>query len=1794
MGKLTRKEYAMIKISKKLIVLLLGVIITMLVFVYIGVTGLLDNGKDGVISGGNSLGKGDWIYLDISSATNWTDGSAKTTFYYESSDSSWKALDMAAYSSTLYRVRIPDDMADSGQFKFFRGKDNTVANAWNWVPSGSTNLTLSGATSNTLCVTSSNFSSYSWKSTWTIVNNAGEDIFFLNMDGEAIDGFKVIFSVSDDASSTTELPMEQVSGMMGLYKVTIPDGADYDVGKFVDGAGNILATEEVMNGSYEPGGKNTYYYNATKTPDGNISFWGEYSSGTESIANKKLYLDMWNFSVDEGKTITIQTGDGEEGTFTPDADDLEVYSYTIPSSSGATQKTIITIKVDGKQYRMLWSQINKDTVTYTGTDILTISDAYYGASGLRKIYFDATLSKLSYVGDVGDIGMPLAGSDTIKYHAWSSTGAVSSTSGTMTKLDDRTIGKNTWKDVYMVELDSAYDMILFYSGSSTATNCTKTVDLNIPSDIKNPCFYADTSDDIAYKGGNRKGYWGQVYKIRNVEEGKVNSDIVDVSIETFDRDSHILYVNTTLYDYYSDYELNGNNRDNYDTSVATYTHRIYQPFRQFNQALSAYYKENKTDTALYWGNMQNYSGAHFKDIAGTLDLYGYDSSGTDLYKKFFYENNGMWGRDGNELANGYNATLNLTADKMSSGSLMLDAEGGSSTVIAPFFDEDFLTGNNSKNTILGEVYHNVSFPFVKKAIKVTDGGETVDYWYYDSADNSAANKNLRLKQATVNGKYYLASTDSVIKGTNASGVATSSGNYFPFNRSAQSGHAQSLNYGFGQKLEFTFRLTSDGTIVASGNSQVPIEFVFEGDDDVWVYIDGELILDIGGAHDKVKGTIDFQHRTSTVGSVKSTTSGIKGELEKDFPDSLKNDPDFYNKEHTLTMYYMERGLWESNMSIIFNFPDENKLTVEKEVDTSKVNELFKDLFYDKSIFNFNIRNQATHYGLQPVYTGNEAKPKIYNESFLSGTVEPSSDSNIFEYVDKYVGQTDVVKWFAKYDDVGGSYKDKRWGIIYPSTGKGTYLDVSEQCAYLQFKIYYSYTDTLQLKYARIELEDSNGNTIGGSLNGKTYGNSNVETKKWSTLQIDLREFDGYEDFDFSEVANIKFDYDYPREICLDDFVFKPAVNATTLMGFTMQQHQIPDYDSSNSGILENAVNALYSSTKGDGQIEYGRVDEEGHFVLAHGQKITFSNQFRRGSYIYLKENINEDVFDVTWKIYEDDEEVADSTVPNDSDVCQGGGPLTNTGTIVYDERLEKYDNSDDSEGYSIANSGYTSTGPAKIDKDTETTDTIVFRSYIFPDSEAVGIDLLVKQINTVKTGALTVEKRQATGSQTLTGKYTIRIEFTNVAGLGLETQAIVYEVQLAAGEKHTITGIPAGTIYTITEVLGADDLKLESIEKITDGSGNVIGNDDMHVLVDGVTKVQGSIQADDVEDETTATGFVFVNSLTPTINLNMEKLWKASDGITDVTEDLPESIWVQIQRKAMDEDVFLAVDIPGTINGCIELLPGYDGWLKQVIGLNKYKDNDVDNPYTYRVVEMQKLEDSTFTEVGTTFWYSGNEFKVGYGADVVLSSDNTAKEYAYTITNTAIDTFSISFTKIQGAGASIEKLLGAEFVLYEYKGSVELSTYSEIMENISNITQSSTSWVVHDLSETDAVFSKSGLSRESVYYLVETKVPTGMQSPNGCWKVKFVADNSDVTVHENVKITAIPIVTNGTMPAIGFLETAVNGVEGWFITNLEQWNVPATGGIGLTYPYIAGICLMLVAVVWGGVLYYRDRRRGKT
>ena len=1575
-----------------------------------------------------------------------------------------------------------------------------------------------------------------------------------------------------------------------VYKVVMPHPTynGYDRFQFLAYSGNDQKEYKEVFSTYKPvediDGRIFYYdgnlevYNPFN-PNNHTYFAGKniifYNKGAEELSGgvtAVFYEKDSSGTLKEVKRIEMTAGS-----------ENKKFSVTIPTEECSYIRFVRTTngKTLGDSYSNFYGQGKEETevtksfvysdsmycYNYNGTE-----DNYsWGTAGAVTVYYDATLSKLSYQGTENvknnGQGIPYPNKTDVYYYA---------TNGTAKKYGKMTATDTNYPDVYEVELPEGYNQVRFAAydvqNADASQNGDATDLVTIPGGLMNPCYYGDSSDDVIYTGGNRGGYWGEAYTVRDAETGK-NAKVVDVPKGTETRDADKLYVNTTIYDYYSDYELNGKNRDDYNYSGVVTNHRIYQPFRQFNMALSDYYEANTAKSPLYWGNFQNFEGSMFKDIAGTMNLFGYDKAGTDSYKKFFYENNSMWGRHGESLKigeksslNGQNATQGLVADQLSSNNLQLKTQNGN-TITAPFFDKDFLNGKNSKNTVLGKVYENVTFPFVKKAMKssssTSDG--TVDYWYFDSADQSLANKNLQLQYDETD-EYFLKSTNTEVKGRTTDGV-TFSGNYFPLNSSNQSGDASKLNYGFGQKFDLKFRLTSDGTVVDSKNNKVPIEFNFSGDDDVWVFIDGQLVLDVGGGHDVVEGTINFANKKATVNRVKKSDSnsggadGVNTNVVKDFSEILSS-ADYFTKEHTLTMFYMERGMWESNMKVSFNFPDENEFAVEKKVDTTDVNtELFPaSLFEDASVFPFTIQNQATHYGTKEAQSSDAKQPKTYNNSFSAEKLSKTSSQNTFETVGSKGDQTNVVHWKAKLDDAEGAYVNQRVGIIQPADGDT--FDASETNAFLQFKMYYDYSDIPGLASTYLELEDSSGKTIGGYLSGKTYGNSSLVQKKWNTIQVDLSKLQGNKTFDYSKIKNIKFNYNFERDIYLDDFIFIPSVVAAAKTGFVTQQQDIPDYGSVKSGTLKYPEGAQYTLSKNDGSSKLYRIGSDGLFALADGETATFSDQFRRGSYIAVSEDVNSSVFDTTWTLYENGQAVSTmgtgTTVVNENPIPSVQNVRSDT---IRDGRKEEY-KSGSNNGVEISNSGYTSTKYAKNQDGTTDNNTIVFRSYVAPDNQTTMTKLKATFVNKVKTGKIKICKATAEGSDTLTGEYTFRVEFSNVADLSLESEKIVKKYTIKAGESVTIDGIPAGTDYRISEIKSTDGSTLESVIVKNNNTFDA-GYDPVTKVVAGKVIASSDMKGEGIKNPDTssdATIITFNNTLKPTINLNLTKKWGNTEGIT-----LPDSIKIRLQRSSDNGQNWETVKYDGT-NETITLSQGYDGkWSYSFKDLDQYVDYTVNPkvPYIYRVVEVSGDDGKETLIEGDG--YLNDKYKVTYSENVDCSTISTgtseSKTKSFTITNTYSPKTNIKITK---QDASTKKPLnGAEFKLEKMKEDTSTGKL-----------------VVDESFETKAVTTGGGES----------------SSPLGIAKFEDLEDGTyrltETKATENHSLLKDPVIIvidrNGKSLIDNEECKVVDNTISITISNQARFDLPTTGGYGRYIVILGGIALAGV-----GLFMYRLQKRRK-
>ncbi len=1125
-----------------------------------------------------------------------------------------------------------------------------------------------------------------------------------------------------------------------------------------------------------------------------------------------------------------------------------------------------------------------------------------------------------------------------------------------------------------------------------------------------------------------------------------------------------------------------------------------------------------------------------------MNLFGYPNSKDDsnLYQKFFYENNSMWGSDGNKLSSGNNATQGLVADQLNNNSLQLKTDSG--TALAPFFDKDFLNGNNSKNTVLGKVYENVTFPFVKKAMRSssTESTGTLDYWYFNSADKEATNKNLQLKYDATD-EYFLQSNNEEVKGSTTNG-ATANGNYFPLNSKEQSGKASQLNYGFGQKFDLKFRLTSDGKVLDSANKEVPIEFNFSGDDDVWVFIDGQLVLDIGGDHAVVTGRIDFANKKATVSSAKNSSLGgtSNGEVEKDFPKELDTN-NYFTKEHTLTMFYMERGLWESNMQITFNFPQENKLTVEKKVDTSGANEIFKDALADVGTFDFEIKNLATSGTSKEVSKPSSPEKKqvfnnYTNQSSISGTGVKNSSVEVV-------------------DDSTGNGKGKLISSYYPGEKKSTdtqektdsrlvkiqasiegTFDASDSKGYkyLQFDVYNtdenaSGTDPF------VALVDEDGTRIGAWASFLTYNgrNNNIDNKIWKTIRIDLNKLkektldEGTTSgFDFSKVKEIQFAYWDDVTVYLDKFAFvKPASVEKT--GFTTEQEDIPDYGSIESKKLEPVNGAYYQNTNGD-TIIYS----DGLLSIGNKESAIFSDQFRRGSYLSIAEkNVSSDVFTTTWSLYE-------------NGMIVNPGYLTPTGSTTVTGNGQK--SVENQSGYAV-NDGRTEQNEI-VGKPNEST--IVFRSYANPDSVTAVIDLKAKYVNKLRTGSISLKKELSSGEkESKSGrKYQFKIEYRNVAGMKLEANmgeaVITQTIELEAGKETTISGIPAGTDYTIYEVIpDSADYSLEKVNVTNAGN-------DKNVKAEN-NVVTGIVVADD-GDNPTSTEVTFVNTVTPLISISGTKTWEGGE-----TKDTPDNIVVQIQRLNPDTKEYeQAKDKLG------ELIPNQvvdinSDWKYTFTGLLKYVNYTATDKQEckYKVVELGTLRSSE--ELGDVTPDPQNPAHIkpiaGYYPEY--------KDGSFDITNKKTGTLKI----IKKTGKN-DFLKGAEFTLYTDSNTAKVARdYSG--RKLTGTTGDNGELVFDNII--------AGTEEHPItYYLKEVKTKAG-----------YVLLKEPIQITLPYKYNAGDIVNGNKVTKSGVTWNLT-----YTIINDKAFDLPASGNKGIFKFIVIGITAVLVG---GYLLTARKKSRKK-
>ena len=1202
-----------------------------------------------------------------------------------------------------------------------------------------------------------------------------------------------------------------------------------------------------------------YWYNYPT-----LSYWsGHPSSGLKILDEQSIYVDM-SSSLDQSKRIK----GWENGAYLSYFDESinkvvsvpitkhtredNIRYYLFEKNCGLTEHTLLAISnlplnEDGTYNADIPLQIVYITYNVASQDNFLVLRKgstkeriweTYEASGDRYVSFRDQL--------YGESGALIAGNedesgatDTIQYRLPS--GFDDSSNGEWITMKQNTDSTNN-ADLYklfttpeMIAYDNEYIQFRILNGSDVNQIKYTSDILEIDDTYAFPCFFADvyqkSSTSYQSKNGGISGVWTSLFK--GNYHGDDSRDIPQGTNSSYN--SEYYYATCTFYDYYSDYEIEGNKLETATgdrLSQGGTTYKYSNSASIFNNAISKYF-ENKDNPLVY----PFYFGADRVPVSNTISLYGQTTA--NGWEKGFHYFNGC-------------------VDSQ------LDTNGNLTTqgIIYPQYDESFLRGDNALNTALAYVYNDVDFPFILNE----DG-----YWEFDSGQSQYA---VRLKEDSKKG-YYLGFTDTPIHdGGNASFASTAPG-FFPFADADDNRNDSRLNGLMGVKMELEFSITETGTIkVENPNtdqySEQPISFEFSGDDDFILFIDDRLALDLTGCHDPIHGKIDFSNGEVMTNKVNEdlSISTDEGDCQAqtniyDPTQGITSLAELSTGKHTMTIYYAERGLYCSNLKIAFNFPRNNQLDITNQVDTSAANEdVFGSVLANIGGFKYEIKTQATNGSSLDV---TESAGYLQNTGSL--VFNDFSDSSQYHGTENQVelncveDQTDIIEdkenvlllsnvksqndlnYQEMYDEI--TSENKYWVTINASEGIVNLSDMEylRMDAYLQANLSSGSGAALFVR-----LIDNQGEILQSSANYLVYNSySNaLINNNWSTLRLSLAKLKETDNnFDIAHVKQIQFALARDGgKLYIHNLGFRGSVIESVSTGFQVNNNQISDYQSLipsddgtidyQKGQLHDAFGAWFTLNDIDSvNVEDGNpimVPENGLFGLASEQKASFTDKFREGSYLQIqqKDPSKEKAFKTTWSIlenavydstkgiytsgYVDDNWLAmyygNETVYNDGDMLYN--TITNVeGNVVSDNRnVVDLHSSEVDYIYPSSNRTQHISG---------NNNTMVYRSYHDPDNkQKSNLHLTVAFQNELLVGGIIVTKKLADNEVAKHDHtFTFHVHYTDIAGMNLEASlgnshtsdnlGLVQEVtvKIRAGESEGSTvvyGIPLGTTYTVHEV----------------------------------------------------------------------------------------------------------------------------------------------------------------------------------------------------------------------------------------------------------------------------------------------------------------------------------------------------------------------------------------------------------
>ena len=238
---------------------------------------------------------------------------------------------------------------------------------------------------------------------------------------------------------------------------------------------------------------------------------------------------------------------------------------------------------------------------------------------------------------------------------------------------------------------------------------------------------------------------------------------------------------------------------------------------------------------------------------------------------------------------------------------------------------------NSDATVK-DIYTSVEMPFVYESGTYTfDASQNGVYFYADSTQGSTA--------AQSNGRLYFNEGNPQSNGGDYGDGSTTV--WMPFNSTQSINGEANCDYHFGMRTTIPFTMTTNGKMNPNDDTSEDITFSFSGDDDVWIFIDGQLVIDLGGIHNRLDATINFaentwsisESNTSTVAVADCNGAAISGTLFNvgSTTGTLNQTRETFAAKdtHELTIFYLERGAGSSNCKIQFNLPMKDVVSVTK-------------------------------------------------------------------------------------------------------------------------------------------------------------------------------------------------------------------------------------------------------------------------------------------------------------------------------------------------------------------------------------------------------------------------------------------------------------------------------------------------------------------------------------------------------------------------------------------------------------------------------------------------------------------------------------------------------------------------------------------------------------------------------------------------------------------------------------------------------------------------------------------------